>query len=477
MSHTLKDKLFSNPFIIELMNNVSESIYIYDEKGYTVFVNKAAERYENMKLQDVAGKHINDMYTQDYSPSLRALETGQKVIDPQNSYIINGKECIQDTRSYPIFENETLIGVYTIEKDFTTLKHMVDKNICYQKKADQKKVCFESLVGANEQFLRCIELGKIASKNDASVMLSGYTGTGKEMFAKSIHNASSRKNNPFLAINCAAIPEALLESILFGTTKGSFTGAAEKPGLFEEAKGGTVFLDEINSMPLTSQAKILRAIEERECMRVGGSRTLKIDVRIISSINVTPQETLEMGQLRSDLFYRLSVVNIVIPPLCSRSDDIKLLCSYFINKFNKKMNKNITGIDTEVEEFILNYSWPGNIRQLKHVIESAMSMVSAEDSLLHLKFLPQYLMEDDQNKQDGHNLLFRASEPHTQATPVFSEDTSSNVFTSIREEEKEQIIQMLYKCRGNVSKSARELNINRQSLIYKMNKYGIRRPK
>ena len=356
MSHTLKDKLFSNPFIIELMNNVSESIYIYDEKGYTVFINKAAERYENMKLQDVAGKHINDMYTQDYSPSLRALETGQKVIDPQNSYIINGKECIQDTRSYPIFENETLIGVYTIEKDFTTLKHMVDKNICYQKKADQKKVCFESLVGENEQFLRCIELGKIASKNDASVMLSGYTGTGKEMFAKSIHNASSRKNNPFLAINCAAIPETLLESILFGTTKGSFTGATEKPGLFEEAKGGTIFLDEINSMPLTSQAKILRVIEERECMRVGGSRTIKIDVRIISSINVTPQETLEMGQLRSDLFYRLSVVNIVIPPLCSRPDDIKLLCSYFINKFNAKMLKTITGIDAEVEKFIVNYS-------------------------------------------------------------------------------------------------------------------------
>lgn len=477
MNNRLQNKIFSNSFLVDLMDHISESIYIYDENGYTVFINKAAQQYENVKSEDIIGKHINDMYIQDYSPSLTALETGQKVIDPQNSYIINGKECIQDTRSYPIYEGDQLIGVYTIEKDLTTIKQMVDESINYQKKLGSKKVSFETLVGQDEQFLRCIELGKIAAKNDSSVMLSGYTGTGKEMFAKSIHNTSARRDKPFLAINCAAIPETLLESILFGTTKGSFTGATEKPGLFEEAKGGTVFLDEINSMPLASQAKILRVIEERECMRVGGSTSVKINVRIISSINVTPQESLELGQLRSDLFFRLSVVNIIIPPLNVRTGDIKLLCDYFIKKFNNKMNKQVDGMDPDVKDFILQYSWPGNIRQLKHVIESAMSMTPDEDDKIHFDALPQYLLTDDTRQQRGDSHIFRASEPHLERAAKHLQETPANIFTSIKEQEKEKIIQMLYKCGGNVSKSARELDISRQSLIYKMKKYGITRQK
>ncbi len=477
MSDQLKNKIFSNSFFIDLMNRISESIYIYDEDGCTVFMNQAAQQYENMKLEDIIGKHINDMYVQDYSPSLKALETGQNVIDPQNNYIINGKECIQDTRSYPVYDNNKLIGVYTIEKDLTTIKQIVDENISYQKKSTPKEVSFETLIGQDEQFLRCIELGKIAAKNDSSVMLSGYTGTGKEMFAKSIHNASSRRNKPFLAINCAAIPETLLESILFGTTKGSFTGATEKSGLFEEARGGTIFLDEINSMPLASQAKILRVIEERECMRVGGSSSIKIDVRIISSINVTPQESLELGQLRSDLFFRLSVVNIIIPPLNVRTGDIKLLCDYFIKKFNIKMNKKVTGMDSDVESFILQYSWPGNVRQLKHVIESAISMTADEDYQLHFNSLPQYLLTDDKHQQRESDLVFRASEPHTETASEPLQESTANIFTSIKEQEKEKIIQMLFKCGGNVSKSARELNMSRQSLIYKMKKYDISRPK
>ena len=477
MNDRLQNKIFSNSFLVDLMDHISESIYIYDENGYTVFINKAAQQYENVKSEDIIGKHINDMYIQDYSPSLTALETGQKVIDPQNSYIINGKECIQDTRSYPIYEGNQLIGVYTIEKDLTTIKQMVDESINYQKKLGSKKVSFETLVGQDEQFLRCIELGKIAAKNDSSVMLSGYTGTGKEMFAKSIHNTSARRDKPFLAINCAAIPETLLESILFGTTKGSFTGATEKPGLFEEAKGGTVFLDEINSMPLASQAKLLRVIEERECMRVGGNTSVKINVRIISSINVTPQESLKLGQLRSDLFFRLSVVNIIIPPLNVRTGDIKLLCDYFIKKFNNKMNKQVDGMDPDVKDFILQYSWPGNIRQLKHVIESAMSMTPDEDDKIHFDALPQYLLTDDTRQQRGDSHIFRASEPHLEGATKHLQETPANIFTSIKEQEKEKIIQMLYKCGGNVSKSARELDISRQSLIYKMKKYGITRQK
>lgn len=476
MSNILKEKIFSNPFFTEIMNNISEGIFIYDDTGRTVFMNHAAEQYENLKLKDALGRHINDLYLQDYSPSLKALETRRPVTDPRNTYIINGKECIQDTRSYPVFDNDILIGVYTIEKDLTSLKHMVDESISYQKKVSDKKICFDTLIGTDEQFLKCIDLGWIAAKNDSSVMLSGYTGTGKEMFAKSIHNASARRDNSFLAINCAAIPETLLESILFGTTKGSFTGAAEKPGLFEEAKGGTVFLDEINSMPLASQAKILRVIEEKECMRVGGSKSIKIDVRIISSINVTPQEALEMGQLRSDLFFRLSVVNITIPPLSARKNDIMLLCSFFIDSFNSKLGRHITAIDDRVQSFITDYSWPGNVRQLKHTIESAMNMADEADTILTFDMLPQYLLSDSGQSDQ----IFRASDPHSSSDSTAYADSyhgSGNVFEAIRDSEKEKIINMLYACSGNVSKTARELKMNRQSLIYKMKKYGIQRKK
>lgn len=476
MSNILKEKIFSNPFFTDVMNSVSDAIFIYDDTGCTVFMNRAAQQYENMKLEDALGRHINDLYMQDYSPSLKALETCKPVTDPRNTYIINGKECIQDTRAYPVFDNDTLIGVYTIERDLTSIKHMVDESISYQKKMSNKKISFDTLVGSDEQFLKCVELGRIAAKNDSSVMLSGYTGTGKEMFAKSIHNASSRRDNSFLAINCAAIPETLLESILFGTTKGSFTGAAEKPGLFEEAKGGTVFLDEINSMPLASQAKILRVIEEKECMRVGGSKSIKIDVRIISSINVTPQEALEKGQLRSDLFFRLSVVNIIIPPLSARKNDIMLLCRFFIDSFNSKLGRRITAIDEKTQSFITDYSWPGNVRQLKHTIESAMSMTDEADTVLTFDMLPQYLLSDSAQSDQ----IFRASEPHSSSDSTAyagSANSSSNVFEAIRDSEKEKIINMLYACNGNVSKAARELQMNRQSLIYKMKKYGIERKK
>lgn len=473
-----------HPLYAELLNNLAELVYIFDEEGRIVFINHAAEKFEGLKLEEVRGLHVNDIYYQDYSPSIKALETGQKVVDMNNIYTIHGKQFRQITRAYPVFDQQKIIGVFTVQTDITSLERILSENIRLQKtgvRKSQQKLDFTSLIGGNAAFLHCIEIAKAAAKNDSPVLLSGPTGSGKEMFAKSIHNASRRSSGPYLAINCAAIPETLLESILFGTVKGSFTGAMDKPGLFEQARGGTLFLDEINSMPMESQAKILRVLEEKECRRIGGDKDIRTDVRIISSINATPREVLDQRMLREDLFYRLAVVSILIPPLRKRPEDIGLLTSHFIEKYNGKLGKQITGLDTETERFFNTFSWPGNVRQLKHTIESAVSMADDADRQLKMDCLPQYLFEDKivvdslmvSKEREGGGISDKQEAEKGETEKAAAKMLQGDIREQVRREEREKIVRALYECNGNVAKTARTLNMHRQSLIYKMKKYQI----
>src|SRR5699024_5466779 len=211
-------------------------------------------------------------------------------------------------------------------------------------------------------------------------------GTGKELFAQSIHN-NSLVPGPFVSINCAAIPENLLEGLLFGTTEGAFTGAKNHPGLFEEAKNGTLFLDELNSMPPNLQPKLLRAIETGKIRRVGETRERIVKPRIISALNIHPLDAIENHDIRMDLFYRLGVITIVIPPLKDRLDDIPILVDKFINKFNIKLNKNIKGVTPEVEEIFNSHNWPGNVRELEHLIEHSM-IITTGDRYIRKENLP-----------------------------------------------------------------------------------------
>ncbi len=231
----------------------------------------------------------------------------------------------------------------------------------------------------------------MVADSTSSVLVYGETGTGKELYVQSIHNYSSRFNKPFIAQNCAALPENLFESILFGTVKGAFTGAVDKPGLFEQAHGGTLFLDEINSMPINLQTKLLRVLQDGVIRRVGDSRDRKIDVRIIAAMNVEPLKAVENGQIREDLFYRLNVVNIKLVPLRDRLEDIPLYVEHFIDKYNKELNKNVKGISSKVKELFMSYNWPGNVRELQHIIEAAINIVDNE--YIELDNLPIYLSE------------------------------------------------------------------------------------
>lgn len=247
---------------------------------------------------------------------------------------------------------------------------------------------FSDIVTNDKNMLANIKKAMLMKDQSFPIMLCGETGTGKELFAQAIHSEGNRSNYPFIAQNCTNIAEGVFESMLWGVEKGAFTGAVKRPGLFEEANGGTLFLDEINSLPLHLQVKLLRVIENQKVLRVGASRARKVDVRILTAMNETAQNVLENNLIRKDLFFRLTTGSIEMVPLRERKNDIKLYIDYYIKIFNKKYNKNINGVSEELEDIFLVYDWPGNVREIMHVLESACCIASQE--IIQKKDLPDY---------------------------------------------------------------------------------------
>jgi arginine utilization regulatory protein len=324
--------------------------------------------------------------------------------------------------------------------------------------ASRGHYCFSDIMGKSGVLKESIRRARKASVTDVSILLFGETGTGKEMFAQSIHAASSRYNHPFVAINCAAIPENLIEGILFGTRKGVYTGASDRKGLFEEANNGTLFLDEINSMPLLLQGKLLRVLEEKKVLPLGAKKELPVNVRVISSCNQDPQSLLEKQLLRSDLFYRLAVVTVQIPPLRERPNDITKLVHHFVDRFNQKLGKEIRGVAPDCMGYLKNHTWPGNVRQLKHSIEGAMSVIPDGTATLSRSHLPEYLKNGENDFQ-----------------PLLSTDLPSQGLSDlIKTMEREDIVAAMVRNKGNVTRTAKELGMSRGSLHYRIKKYGIR---
>ena len=316
------------------------------------------------------------------------------------------------------------------------------------------KVCNQSnslyhvndIVSASEKVNDLKRIISMVANTDSAVMICGETGTGKEMFAQSVHTSGSRVSKPFISQNCAAIPNTLLEGILFGTTKGSFTGAEDKAGLFEMANGGTLFLDEINSMDLGMQAKILKVIEEKRVR----------DLKIISATNKPPLQCVKDNTIREDLFYRLSTVQLDIPPLRERIVDIPLLVNYFIEQNNNRMNKNVSGVTQEVMEVFLNYQWPGNVRELKNVIEGAFNVIGSSE--IRKENLPPYMINNYSNQNER----------------LISCGEDMSLTERLEEYEKRLIIQALDST-STLTRAAEKLKITKQVLNYKILKYGLRK--
>ncbi|MCL4116809.1 UNVERIFIED_CONTAM: hypothetical protein GTU68_022225 [Idotea baltica] len=301
------------------------------------------------------------------------------------------------------------------------------------------------------------ETVKRLSKFDTTVLISGESGTGKELIARAVHHNSERRGKPFIAINCGAIPENLMESELFGHKKGAFTDASQdKTGLFEEAEGGTVFLDEIGEMPLHLQVKLLRVLQEKQIQRVGDEKVRNIDVRIIAASLRNLERDVENKQFRDDLLYRLNVINIKIPPLRERDEDVKILAEHFLEKYNKKLNLEVKGISPEAMQCLMDHKWKGNVRELENCIERALVLNTTE--MIEVECLPDKI----------RNRLKSAA---LNINKILDDNLSIKERTS--ELEVELIKRALIKTKGNRTHASKLLSISHRALIYKIKEYGL----
>jgi DNA-binding NtrC family response regulator len=323
-------------------------------------------------------------------------------------------------------------------------QELVEENLSLRQRLEDR-YRFENIIAKSSKMQRVIEVIKVVAKSNATVLITGESGTGKELVARAIRSQSHRRNKPFVAVSCAALPESLLESELFGHEKGSFTGAyAQKKGKFEFANGGTLFLDEIGEMSANIQVHLLRVLEEKEFTRVGGNEPIKVDVRVISATNKDLRKAIEKQDFREDLYYRLNVVNIELPHLRERKEDIPLLAEHFLNKFASENRKEITGFSPDAIELLLDYDWPGNVRELENAVERAV--ILAQDSIITAADLPQESMS--------------LTSP---ATPR----------KSLKEVEKEHILNVLRETGENYSAAARILGLSRMTLYKKAREYGM----
>lgn len=316
---------------------------------------------------------------------------------------------------------------------------------------------FANIIHQSPKMQRIITLARRVAASDAVILITGESGTGKEMFARAVHQSSPRRKKPLVVVNCAAVPETLLESELFGHEKGSFTGAyATHKGRFEQADGGTLFLDEIGDMSLAAQAKILRTIEEKKVERVGGRSSIPVDIRIICATNQPLWDNVQKGAFRSDLFYRLNEVHLALPPLRERREDIPLLVNHFIKLYNQEYGKNVQGVSDAVQGFLSRHSWPGNVRELHHVIKAAMLMV--ERDLIWMENIPLDINRELSARQEGE-----------EAAPA----QAAVELLSLEELEKRHVLNVLRHVNWRKSKAASILKVSRPTLDRKIEKYNL----
>ena len=463
--------------LLEIIENLYDGVLLTDKDGKILIYNPAMEELEERKSDQMIGKYIWDAYEYsdpDKSEHMQVFNTGIPIINKYKAHAFNnGKPIYKSYSTLPVYKDGEIIGVYSISKNESKLQSLLSETIELKRQFNQAletdpnlhtngtRFHFSDIIGSSEIMKQLIKEAEAISWLDNSILLVGDTGTGKEVFAQSIHNFGKRASKPFIGINCSAIPENLLESILFGSVRGAFTGALDSKGLFEEAGEGTIFLDELNSMPINMQTKLLRVLQERSVRRVGGKENYPLKCRIISAMNEDPYKLIQEGKLRQDLFYRIAGFNLYIPPLKERGMDILELAEYYMSKLNRKMNKNLLEISDNLKEIMFHYNWPGNIRELEHFIENIMVRTEESETYLSEENIPLYikdlLLSDHITKDDKEVVL------------------NYNLQEKLDNLERDSIIITLDKNMWNVSKTAKQLGVTRQSLIYRMKKLEINR--
>lgn len=444
-------------YLETITNFIQDAVYVINKHGEELFYNNKIERFEPSQRTYMLEELRSVFFT------------GKPSFDKYNKYrTVDHREVHMLSTIVPVESEGEIVAVCSINKNITEMTNLLNKvyklqeqlqNYCHRSNKVQNGTSynFDCLIGKSPQITSVVDKAKKAALSFAPILLTGETGTGKEIFAQSIHNYGPSSAHPFVALNCAAIPETLLESMIFGTTKGAFTGAENTPGLLEQAGKGTLFLDEINSMSLVLQAKLLRILEEKKFRRLGGTTEAPVNCRIISSTNVDCHKLLAENKMREDFFYRVAVVNLTIPPLRERQEDILLLAHYFVSRFNKVYGKQITKLSADLETIFLNHKWPGNIRELCHVLENAISF-SENEAILTSGYLPDYFRKQD--------IL-----PKRPASP--DNPPPHSLPQALDEMERRLIINALTTNNGNITKAASSLGIHRQNLQVRIKKLKI----
>lgn len=439
-----------------------------DMDGRVVLYNKPSAEHDGTDQNQVLGSLSSDWFSHHTSSTAEeVLRTGQPVIDQQIVYTSKtGKENVCFGSTYPILENGQMLGVFSVIRFNDSVKQLLVHMIELQKELlDRKntpfngaKFQFTDIVAEDPEMLSTIATAKRAAFTSSPVLIYGETGTGKELFAQSIHNASVERDKPFVAINCAAIPASLLESTLFGTVKGAFTDAQNTQGLFEQAGEGTLFLDEINSMPLDLQAKLLRVLQEKTIRRIGAQKEITIHCRVISSCNKPPQECVMQKTLRDDLYYRLAVICIEIPPLRERRADIIPLANSFLQKYAPIYGASSIQMTQQFRDALLMHKWPGNVRELQHVIESSLVMLEPGE-ILGVQHLQPHLRRFYLKEKEVPRPL--------------TVDAAGNLKERLADMERKAILTELKRCNWNITETARNIGYTRSNLQYRMRKLGI----
>ncbi|MGL5258113.1 MAG: sigma-54 interaction domain-containing protein [Proteocatella sp.] len=458
------EKMISSIFA---MKNFFDEISIVDKNGIIRYCEIFIPDMYSFTADEIVGKHLFEVFktsNEQNSEVFQVLKTGKPIILFKEDLITyKGDKVKGYSSTYPIYKDNELIGAAvamkvldsSFNKEFIKI---VDEGKG-RKSQGLENYTIDSLITNDPYMLSIKDKIRKVSKTDSAVLIQGETGTGKEIVAQALHYSSNRMDKPFISQNCSAIPANLLESTLFGTEKGSFTGAITNKGLFELANGGTIFLDEINSMDISVQSKILKAIEEKSIRRLGGHKNIKVDIRIIAAINEDPFCAIESNRLREDLFYRINVVSLKLNELKDRKEDIILLTRYYIDYYNKSMDMNILGIDDEVETVFKFHNWPGNVRELRNVIESAFNM--AEEDYIGIKDIPDYLTVK-RTKGYSNNILKHQENFEIKGYDDLIADYEKNILIKTLKESK------------NKSEAAKKLNLTRQNLNYKLEKFGLK---
>ncbi len=435
-----------------ILDSIADGVFTVDQEGRITSFNKAAEKITGFSKEDAVGQYCHEIFRSNLCFEACALkhtaETAETIVNLEVNILNRDNKEIPISISTAVVRDDSgnVVGAVETFRDLSLIKEL--------HKEISKQYSFQDILGRSKAMLELFQILPDIAQSDATALIEGESGTGKELFAAALHNLSTRRDKPLIKVNCAALPETLLESELFGYKRGAFTDAKrDKPGRFRQAHGGTVFLDEIGDMSKGTQVKVLRVLEQKEYEPLGSNKTERVDVRIIAATNRDLMEMMHRRQFREDLFFRINVIRLQIPPLRERREDIPLLLEHFIERINLKQSKQIKKVSASALKILFDYDFPGNVRELENIIEHAI--ILAKGIEIQSRHLPSYIVR-------RHEKI--------PAPDTLAEGEDLSVLENV---ERDLIVRALERHRGRTAAAAKDLGVHRSTLWRKIKRYGI----